>query len=173
MISSNYILAVFGALQYGAWAFPVDTTSATATDTLTKLPRGRRALFNDGDNDDGDDDEEHLDETAIFTIVNQHTSAVKLVLTRGCDGTPGGNGWAPFPSMIDSATLRRNVRALLFVIRLDLTITTPFRSPFEFMRWHTSFVFFITHSLIYYVCRKGNSAFCGPLMKGSPPIVRR
>ena len=57
------------------------------------------------------------------------------------------------PSMIDSATLRRNVRALLFVIRLDLTITTPFRSPFEFMRWHASFVFFITHSLVYYVCR--------------------
>lgn len=103
MISSNYILAVLGALQYDAWALPVDTSSAATATLPAKLPRVRRALSNDDDNDDDDDEGDHHDETAMFTIVNQHTSAVKLVLTRGCDGTPGGNGWAPFPSMIDSA----------------------------------------------------------------------
>ncbi|KAK6221056.1 hypothetical protein LQW54_001629 [Pestalotiopsis sp. IQ-011] len=103
MISFNYILAVLGVLQCGAWAFPVDRTSAATATLLAKLPRGRRALSNDDGDDDGDDDDGDHSETAMFTIVNQHTSAVKLVLTRGCDGTPGGNGWAPFPSMIDSA----------------------------------------------------------------------
>lgn len=112
MISSNYILAVLGVLQYGAWAFPVDTTSATATNTPAKLPRGRRALSYDDEDDNDDDDENHHDETAMFTIVNQHTSAVKLVLTRGCDGTPGGNGWAPFPSMIDSAGAEYNEESM-------------------------------------------------------------
>jgi hypothetical protein len=32
-----------------------------------------------------------------FTIINQHTAAVKTLFTRGCDS---GVGWAPFPTFV-------------------------------------------------------------------------
>ncbi|KAF3016222.1 hypothetical protein E8E14_011814 [Neopestalotiopsis sp. 37M] len=41
-------------------------------------------------------------ETSSFTIVNQHESPVKMMLTRGCDGSPGGAGWSPFPLLFAS-----------------------------------------------------------------------
>lgn len=98
MIAITYILAVFGVLRWSTNALPwVDPKTIAARtgqsrQSPTNMTRTRRSL----------PISDIFLETSSFTIVNQHESPVKMMLTRGCDGSPGGAGWSPFPLLFAS-----------------------------------------------------------------------
>ncbi|ETS87311.1 hypothetical protein PFICI_01139 [Pestalotiopsis fici W106-1] len=95
MIKINYILAALGIACYGAYAsshHEPKPAAARREQHPTRISRIRRSSSNI----------DLFSETSSFTIVNQHSSAVKVMMTRGCDGRPGGAGWSPFPLEITS-----------------------------------------------------------------------